>query len=124
METHSPRSAVTCTLRCLDNPEFDKSLVFVLLMKDLKRMLRSLVEGVVSFLLSKHDSSDYREDSQLGRISESTADYCLNYTSIRTVFISAGLSFTRRAILLVGHYTVLSRMHTSAHAQRRTLVRM
>lgn len=45
-------------------------------------------------------------------------DYCLNYMNIRTVFISAGLSFAWRAVLLVGHYVVHNHMFVHAHRQR------
>ena len=59
-------------------------------------------------------TADYREDAQLGRIIKSTADYCLNYMDVRTVFISAGLSLAWCVILSVLHYVVLNRMHTFA----------
>lgn len=76
--------------------------------------IKDLVEDRIycSCLLSKREECDYREDTQFGRISESTADYCLNYKNIRTVFISAGLSFAWRAILPVGHYVVHNHMLT------------
>lgn len=39
------------------------------------------------------EECDYREDAQFGWYSKSTADHCLNYMNIRTVFMSGGLSF-------------------------------
>lgn len=87
----------------------------VLLIKDMKGLVEH--RNTVVFR-PKREECDYREDTRLGRISESTADYCLNYTNIRTVFISAGLSFAWRAVLLVVHYVV--RNHMFAHAHRQT----
>ena len=86
----------------------------VLLMKDITGLVED--RNCCSCLQSKREQCDYREDARLGRISESTADYCLNYMDIRTVFISAGLSFAWRAILLGGHYLVHNHMHMFAHA--------
>lgn len=62
------------------------------------------------------------EDTQLGGIGQSAADYCLNYTGRRTVFIPAGLSFASGAVLLVLHYVVYSHMHAHAHRQTRACV--
>lgn len=64
----------------------------MLLMEDIKGLVED--RSCCSCLQSIREECDYREDAaQFGRISESTADYCLNYMSVRTVFISAGLSF-------------------------------